>query len=328
MTDFLNSIKADLLERRMLALLIALGVAVIAAVAYAVLGGSTTSTPLPTPPPAVRAVGLTVSQAPGNPDQVVAETTNGSQVQRGGNARDPFAPLVAATKASPPASSKTTSSKTTTPKTGSGSPKGEAPAPAPSTPSKPSTPRVVIHFHVAAQFGALPPPPAPGAPPLPVQLKGYENLTIDQPLPAKNNPQLVFLGVVLPTGKSAVFALTGEAILHGQAKCLPSPTQCQAIDLLPGQSEQLETVDANNNPVTYELKLLSITKTTGTASAAKAHASFSRRSKAERELLRRAGLAVLPALKGTEGAGMLVFIGRRAHGARAGLALQRRHYAG
>ena len=158
-------------------------------------------------------------------------------------------------------------------------------------------------------------------------LKSYENMTIDEPLPDKLNPQLVFLGVVLPTGKSAIFALTGEAILHGSAKCLPSVTQCQAIELLPGQSETFETLDANNNPVTYELKLTSIKSTRSIASAARAKAAFRAPTKAQRELLRSAGLAMVPSVKGVQGAGMLVSIMHRPRHANARSAAKHRRPA-
>jgi hypothetical protein len=334
MNEFLNSVKSDLLDRRMLPLLVAVGVALLAAVGYAVLGGSSTSTTPPATPPVARAIGIAVTEAPSNPNQPVAETTNGATVQRGGHARNPFSPLVSAKVATATATSKTSSSSSSTSsspstKTGSGSSTtGESGGSAPSKPAQPSTPRIVIHFHVTAQFGVVPPPPAPGAQPLPTQLTSYENMKVDQPLPDKKNPQVVFLGVVLPSGKSAVFALIGEPILHGSAKCLPSTTQCQAIQLLPGQSETLETIDASNNTVTYELKLVKITSSRSTASTASAHAAFAAPSKAQRELLRRAGLKVLPALKGAKGAGMLVFIPHRAHGARSRMALKRRHPSG
>jgi hypothetical protein len=333
MTDFLNALKADLQERRIVAVLFALGIALVGALAYAMLGGSSASEAPPASPPVVRSVGIAVNEAPSNPNQPVAETTNGSSVQRAGYARNPFAPVPAArlaavtassTSSSSSSSSSSTSSSSATSKAGSASPAtGESPASTAPKPTKPAIPRVVIHYHVTAQFGPLPPAPTPGVPATPAEpLKSYENLTVDQPLPDKQNPQLVFLGVVLPTGKSAIFALTGEAILHGAAKCLPSVTQCQAIKLNPGQSETFETLDANNNPVTYELKLASITSTRSTASAAKAHAAFKAPSVAQRELLRSAGLAMVPALKGAQGAGMLVSIGRPPRRARARSAVE------
>jgi hypothetical protein len=332
MNDFLNSLKSDLLERRMVALLGVLGVALVGAVAYALLGGSTGSSEPPVPSPVARAIGIAVTEAQSNPNQPVSETTNGSTVQKGGNTRNPFAPLVSA-KSATVTSSTTTGKTSTTSSSGSSTTsgnggsssttKGESGGSAPSKPAPPSTPRIVIHFHVKAEFGTVPPAAAPGAQQLPTTLTSYANMTVDQPLPSKQSPQVVFLGVVLPTGKSAVFALIGEPILHGAAKCLPTTTQCQAIELNPGQSETLETIDASNNSVTYELKLVSITSSKSTASAAKAHAAFRAPSKAQRELLGRAGLAVVPALKGAQGAGMLVFVSHRKHGAHAHVALRR-----
>jgi hypothetical protein len=149
-------------------------------------------------------------------------------------------------------------------------------------------------------------------------------MTVDQALPDNQNPQVVFLGVLLPAGKGAVFALIGEPILKGGGKCLPSPTQCQAIELLPGQSETLETIDASNNPATYELKLVSIKRSTSTAAAAKAHAAFHAPTKAQAELLHRAGLSVRPTLKGAQGAGMLVFTPHRSARPHARVATQHR----
>jgi hypothetical protein len=325
MTDFLNSLKSDLLDRRMLPLVVVLAVAVVAALGYAVLGGSSAPAPLNPVQLPTHATGIVVTQAPANADQPVAETTNGTAVQRKGNARNPFAPIaVAAVKVSTSSTSKTSSSSSPSPSTTapSGSSKGESVG---STPTKPQRTKIIVHFHVTAQFGVVPPAPAPGTPALPSQLKSYENLAIDQPLPSKANPQLVYLGVLLPAGKAAVFALSGEAILHGNATCLPSATQCRAIALQPKQSELLETFDASNNPVNYEVKLVSITKTVTTASAAKAaHAALNKPSKAQLELLRQAGVTVLPGLKSSPGSGTLVFLRPRARSAHAHAALARR----
>jgi hypothetical protein len=312
MSDFLKSLKSDLTDRRMLPLVALAGVALLAAAAYAALGGSSSTEPLPSTSSPTRPVGIVVSQAPSNPNRAVAETTNGATVQRKGNARNPFAPLAVA-------SVKVTSSPTKKPASSTPSKKA-APSKGESvgvTPTKPATRKIITRFHVTAQFGVVPPPPAPGAQQLPTQLKTYENLTVDQPLPEKNNAQVVYLGVLLPAGKGAVFALTGEAILHGSATCLPSATQCRAIELLPKQSELLETFDANGNPVTYELKLVSITKTVTTASAAKAHVAVSAPTKAQRELLRRAGVTVLPGLRSSPGSGTVLFVPRRPHSPRA-----------
>src|SRR5207249_2660632 len=161
-----------------LPILAALVVALVAALAYAALGGHSSASAPSLAPLRVpgSTAGIAVSRAPAGTDQAVAETTSGASKQRGGvdPSRNPFAPVA-------------------------------------------------------------------GAPETPAQLTTYRKMTLNQPLPSKDNAQLVFLGVVLHTGTEAVFALTGAAILHGSAVCVPSPTQCRGIKLQVGQSETLDT---------------------------------------------------------------------------------------
>jgi hypothetical protein len=326
MNDFLSSIKADLLDRRLLPFVVVVVLALVGAGAYVVLGGGSSAAP---PTPAVRAApvaqGIAVSAAAENPDQAPAETTSGAHVQRHGSARNPFTPLpggaksatsTAGSAATGPSSSTTKSGGSLTTNSGSGSGSSSKGETLPTAPAKPSKPRIVIRYHVTAQFGVVPPAPADGTPAPAPQLKTYENLTVDQPIPAKDNPQLVFLGVVLRTGKDAVFGLTGEAILHGNAKCLPSATHCQAIQLSAGQSETLESFEANGNPVTYELKVAKIVKSASTASAARAHSTSTGAANAGLALLRGAGLTDLPGLRYSS-EGMLVPVRQPASAAHA-----------
>lgn len=287
-SDFFTSLKDDLLGRRLRPFLLLLVVALVAAVAYAVLGGgsSTATTPVAASAPAgaSAAVGdVAVSQAPANPNRPVSETTNGASKQHGGSARNPFAPLPGAKTAATSTASPTTSSSTSGTSTSSAG--GATPAPSKeTTPAKPQ--KVYIHYHVTAELGVVP-PSAEGAPPQVAALKTYKDMSLDEPLPGKANPQLVYLGVVLRTGKDVLFGLTGEAILHGSATCQPSPTQCQAIEMQVGQSETLEVLEANGSSVTYELKLVSIGKSLSTASTARVRAAFRAQAKATRELTRR-----------------------------------------
>jgi hypothetical protein len=277
MSDFLKAVKADLLDRRLLPILALLGIALAAALAYAVLGGgSTPTTPGPapastTPPAGSGALPIAVTPAQPSSEAAVAETTSGSTHQHAGASRNPFTPLpgttttTAATKAARSSATSSPSSTSTPSKRSSGS-GGTAPA---STPKPaPSKPQFVIHYHVTAQFGVVPSTSAQAPQPQPAPLKTFENMKLNAPLPSKDNSQVVFLGVLLRTGTEAVFALTGEAILHGSAACLPTPTQCRSIELKAGQSEQLESVEANGTPVTYELKLIRITRSVTSASAA------------------------------------------------------------
>jgi hypothetical protein len=131
----------------------------------------------------------------------------------------------------------------------------------------------VIHFHTTVQFGVVPAAPTPGAQSPAPQLKTHKDIKLHEALPSNDNSQLVYLGVVLRTAKAAVFELTGQAVLHGSAKCLPSPAHCQAIELKIGQSETLESIEANGTPVTYAIKLLSISRSVTSGSAASVHAA-------------------------------------------------------
>jgi hypothetical protein len=322
MNDFLNALKADLLERRMLAALLALGVALLGALGYAVIGGGTGNATAPlASSPSARTPGIAVSQAVTNSNKPVAETTNGSALQRAGNSRDPFAALrgasTTATAAKTAAASKPSSSSTpsasTKSESGSSSKKT---ASAPSAPAEPSTPRKpATVYRAAVLFGGVP----AGAVPKTAPLTAYENLKLLTPLPSSKLALLVFRGVTTD-GKRATFTLVEPTILHGEARCLPSESQCQAITIKPGQYEQLEYLSPLGQLTTYELRLVSIDAAKASAAALKkAHAS---QSKAGLELLRAAGLMALPGLRYSPSSGALDFAPTRAAGARAHTAVR------
>ncbi|HEY5194397.1 MAG TPA: hypothetical protein VIJ39_11080 [Solirubrobacteraceae bacterium] len=300
MTEFLQSIKSDLLSRRMLPFLALIAVALIAAVAYTVTGGSGGSTPapvasVPTPRVSGSAPALPVTVAPTNPNEAVSETPGGARFQSQGPTRDPFIPLAsppaektsAATSTSGSASSSSSSSDSTGSSSGGsstgsgGSPsKGsgggqEAPTPAPKKPSKPKFPYVVsVLFGVAST--------TPGQP---ATLTPYENFKPQQPLPSKQDLRISFERVT-SNGTGAVFKLITPPILHGTGICLPSTSECQTIDLEPGHSEELEYVEANGQSVVYELKVVSITKGNSASAARlkrKAKVALSKRKLTARE---------------------------------------------
>jgi hypothetical protein len=351
MSAFLSSVKADLMGVRLRLVVIILGIGLLAAIGYVAFGGKNSSVPASAGgsagvPSTAALGGLTISQAPTNPKLIAAETTDGASDERPGVARNPFTPLPeAAATGTTGSTSKTgtsTSSASTTTSSSSSSKSGSStttsggttpvakakPAPAP------TKTKTAVHYNVAAQFGVIATPPAEGAPAatptasIPA-LKTYVDLPLDEPLPNKSNPQLVYLGVVLHTGKSAVFALAGEAILHGSAVCLPSTTQCQTIQLQPGQSETLEAVEPNGTPVTYELKLISIEKsekssTTAAQSSARARAASRSALTAGRVLLRsRGGVTAVSGLEYSNTQGVLVFVAHPAAPANARVAARR-----
>jgi hypothetical protein len=278
MTEFLRSIKSDLFSRRLLPFVALLGVALIAAVGYAVTGGSGSSAPAPSAGvPSSRAVrgaaALPVAVAPANPNEAVSETPGGARYQSQGPTRDPFVPLpsppaakTAAASGSSTSSGKSTGSSSKGSSSGSaGSSSGgssaggqKAPAPAPKKPAKPQFPYIV-----SVLFGLT--STTPGQP---ATLTPYENLKPLQPLPTKQDVRVSFERVTTD-GKGAVFKLVVPPILHGSGICLPSTSECQTVDLEAGHSEELEYVEANGQAVAYELKVVSITKKSGGANTAR-----------------------------------------------------------
>jgi hypothetical protein len=332
MSEFLSSVKDDLLDVRLRLAVLLLAAGLIGAVAYAALGGggSSPTAAATTGPVSTADVGIAISQAPTNTVEPVTETTNGTVHQRGGPLRDPFALLPAATAAS--ATSKAAATPAS-PSASSGSSTSTSPSPSATTtppatpkPTTPAKPKVTTRYVATAQFGVLPAPSIEGAPAAPAQLKTYSDMKLDEPLPDKSKAQLVFAGAVKHTRLEAVFTLTGESILHGNATCLPSATQCQAIRLQVGQSETLESIEPDGSPVTYELRMVSIeriTKTVTAASAARAGAALlANRSQAGREVLQNRSVPALPGLAYSPQQGLLVDVPQPAPAARAHVATQ------
>jgi hypothetical protein len=302
MTELLQSIKSDLLSRRLLPFVALAALVLIGAVAYTVTGGGGASnpTPLASVPsvPGVSASALPVAVAPANPNEAVSETPSGVRYQSQGPTRDPFVPL----PSPPPAKSASTSSTSATgnsggsggsssggsgssgSSSGSGGQKAPAPVPAP-VPKKPAKPQLA--YDVAVLFG-----PASTTPGQPATLAPYENLKLGQQFPSKQDVRISFERVTAG-GNGAVFKLVVPPILHGTGICLPSNSECQTIDLEAGHSEELEYVEADGQLVVYELKVVSIAKMGANAARVKHGAKAARakaalaRSKARAALVKR-----------------------------------------
>lgn len=282
MNEFLNAVKADLLDRNRLPYVIALCVALVAVLAYAALGAGSSSSPAPTSParsePATG--GIAIRPAPNAADASAEAFTATTQSNPSG--RNFFAPLagagVTATTTSPstgtPATTSSSSGSASIPGSGSPSTGGKTSTTPPqktggSTPtktSKPSKPKEKT-YEVSLLFGPFSPPPAIS------QLTPYSNATRGLQLPSAQLALVTFSGWT-SGGAAARFTLSGEAIVHGPAVCVPSPQQCTAITLKPGEAEQFEQIGASGAATSYELQVVSITPAgeTASASAARVHA--------------------------------------------------------
>jgi hypothetical protein len=331
MSDFFTTLRADLTDRRLLPIVALVAVCLVAALAYAVLGGSSgaaapsaSSAPVATPSSGIAVTGAT----PGN---AVAETTDGFKEQTSGTARNPFAALPGAATATKAAAATGTAASSTAPATsspsstgsegtssspssGGASPETGGSGKSPSGETKKKSNKAKTVYDVAIEFGTLP----PGITPETAQLTPFTKLKLQTPLPSAELPLLIFRGVTAK-GKSATFSVVGEAILSGTGSCLPSSTQCEAVDVKPGATEQLSYLAPDGQTTIFELRVLTITRKKTTAKSAKASAWAE--SKAGRELLRESGLVTLPFLRYSSQPGVLVFAPHKAHAARAHIAV-------
>ncbi len=287
MNEILRSLKSDLLDRRLLPIVVALCLALAGAVAYVVLdGGGSEAGTTPSAAAGARAGGapnqspvshgpnVAVSEAHANPHVAVSETTEGARYRHKPGSHDPFTPLPSPKTASEATAKRSGSASVSSPSSSSSSTSVEKSSPSstntggstttPSTPVKPAPkkqkPKTV--YAVSVQFGVMSTTPGQVA-----QLTPYTDLKRLQALPSPQETRLTFSGA-RGNGKGAVFALSREAILKGQGTCIPSAEQCEAIDLEVGQSEELTYLEPDGQSVPYELKVVSIAKESSTANAA------------------------------------------------------------
>ncbi len=355
MSAFFNSLKSDLFDRRVTPVLALLGVALLAAIVYAVLGGGGSSSPAPaaSAPAAVpKTSGIAVTAAAVTKTSA-AETTSGAAEQTvGGATRNPFKPLPGVKSASTAATSASASGTTAggagsgssssgesssgsgSEGSGSGGSGSETNSQSGGTQQQKKASKPSKAYKVSVLFGTAP----AGTPVLSAGLTSYEDLGRQQPLPSATQPLIVFRGVVAG-GKSATFTLVGEAILRGSAACLPSASQCQAIDLKEGDTEELEYVPLGGTAITYELHVVKIEAIKAKAGAVGKAAKAAKiagvadvtagGSKAGLQILREYGLLAVPGLRYSSDGSVLVFRGAdhafaaRAHASAWGAAFRR-----
>lgn len=274
--NFLKSLRSDLLSRPVLPLLIVVCLGLASAVVYvAGAGGSNSSTsgsvPLVSSGATAAKSGLSAaSEVTTSPTVAVSETTSGTRYQNQGSAHDPFKeqPQAAPSKTSTSsASSGSKSSTGSTPAAGTTGVSGTTPSSS-TTPKPPAkhktTPKPAYIVSLLAGFA-----PSPGQP---VNLTSYPEVKVGDKLPSKTDSRLVFMRVN-SSGTAAIFKLLVPPILHGSAKCLPSPENCEEIEIPAKQTEQLEYAEPNGQTTLYEIGVVSITKLSSKAAAARAHAA-------------------------------------------------------
>jgi hypothetical protein len=321
MNEFLSSLKADLLDRRLLPLAGVALTALVAALAYVLLGGGSgaSTSSAPTAPVSPTGAGISVSAVETSAAKSVAETTDGVKQQRKGAARNPFTLLPgapsAANSASTGGSGSSSSSGGSSGGSGGSSGSGESSGKEETKETSKKSSKSATTYHVTVKFGSLAPDPITGEP----DLETYVNLKLFTPLPNGKEPLLVFRGVTAG-GKAATFTVVGEAILSGTGSCQPSALQCQAVDLKPGEAEKLEYLPPGATTiVSYELRMVSIAKAKAKAKTARAaHVAAAQgwgKSQVGWEVLWKRHLLRIPGMRQSSQAGVLLFgSGDAAHG--------------
>jgi hypothetical protein len=282
MKDLFASVKADLLDRRMRPLVVLVGVALVGAVAFAVLGGGSESAT----GSGSTAGGSPTGQAPSlagatssNPHAATAETTYGKVYQHGSKLVDPFTQLptpaakavtVKSTTSVKPATTSSSSSSGSGSSGGSGegsSNSSGSGGSGGSTPPAPPKPQLRTVYTVNVEFGK-----APSNPSEKPHLVGFKNIKVGDPVPNANDAVATLKSAsinskALSEGSakaSATFQLSPSKapIVTGPGQCLPSDTQCESLKLQLGQTEELQYLEASGETVTYLLKLTFVFKHT------------------------------------------------------------------
>jgi hypothetical protein len=296
MNELLQSIKADLLSRRLLPALVAVCVGLLAAVAYAASGGGGASTPPPAPPsspsaaaPATSALPLSV--APANPHEAVAETPGGAHFQSKAHERDPFTPIAGAAKAAGSGASgskgKGTGGSSTSTKTGSSSKGattgGSAPAPATKPPAKAAPKPVHVGLTSTQSYEVALSLTSQGG-----NLDSIESLKRLGGLPSEGQPLLVYVGV-LEGGHDALFVVQPGTVVSGPGGCTPGPTDCEILSLAANQIESLavSTSGGDSNVALFAVTAIKVDnhRTVAAANRARREAAASGRALLEASTL-------------------------------------------
>jgi len=265
---FLKSLWTDLIDKRLWPVALALLVALVAV--PVVLGGADAEVAADPP--------LGVTGATGADGQVAAVALEpGFPVRRdrAGKVRDPFKqrkvaepavadPAAAAGAPSPagPVTAPGAPAQTPLPSTGGGGPGAPPSAPLRPTTPLPTTPRPkppaqdpVDSYAVSLVFGKV------------GTKRARRTVERRTRLPSVENAFLIYLGV-LSDKKTAVFLVSPDAKASGQGTCRPRKSECETVELRPGEGEYFAVTGADGKITWYQLNVGRITKKEADASRA------------------------------------------------------------
>jgi hypothetical protein len=235
--SFIRGLQADLVDKKLWPLAVALVVGVIA---VPLLLSKHSSAPNVAAQPAASVNGAPVQSAPGTPITDVT-VTGGLKGRVRGDSRDPFKQQHVPAPASTGLNSSGSGVTSSTGSSGSGSTSSST-----STTSTTSTTTTVIRKQFIAQvrFSRIGGKAA--------RLLPYRPGTA---LPSNADPLVVYLGK-LKKSRSVAFLVSGDVIPSGEGRCANNHVVCDAVILAPGDIEYFERPLPNGRSVRYRLQFV------------------------------------------------------------------------
>ncbi len=265
---FLRNIWADLVEKRLWPVALALLVGIVAVPVMLAKSSEGTVANDPTAPGAV-ANNAVVAKA----DKAIALNTAVAATarrNRAGTPRNPFKQLFVVKDTATTTGGTTDTTGSSTPSSG-GTPTNSGGTTTP----KPKTTTTDV-YRVNLRFGQ-----AGG-------MHTIKNIARLTPLPSATNPFFVFLGVK-NDGHTAVFLVSSDAKATGDGTCKPSSSDCETIEMGAGDTEFFD-LTTDSGVVQFQMDVISIAHTTVTREVAKAaHARASRIGSGMLQEARKAG---------------------------------------
>lgn len=127
---------------------------------------------------------------------------------------------------------------------GSGSATSPAETPTSTTPSGGEQPIKLYEYVAKVKFGRI-------------EKAKEKTVRPAEFMPSESNPVLLFLGAD-ETGKDAMFLVSAEATARGDGTCVPSESNCQIVRMSKGDIQFFEVALSAETIITYELELVDI----------------------------------------------------------------------
>lgn len=271
---FLQNILADLRDKRLWPVAIALLVGIVAVPTVLARKSSEEGA---APGPAVPAVGASAAGAPAGEVAIALDVSAPGARDRKGEVRNPFeqlfVPKPEVVGGAPLESGDAKGGGADGAPAGDDAQDGSSGKPPAAEPKAKTT----TFYELSLRFGQA------------GSMRTIDDIARLTPLPSANDPFFVFLGVK-DDGRTAVFLVSSDAKATGDGVCKPSDSDCQTIELKAGDTEFFD-LTTESGVQQYQMDIVSLVKKTAStnAAASRAHARASAIGAGMLEEARKAG---------------------------------------